>query len=95
MVRQGALNDYGHHPTEIRATLAAARAAFPERRLVVVFQPHRYTRTRDLFEAFVDAFHDAHELILAGIYPAGEEPIPKVTVERLEQARDERLAARD
>lgn len=76
------VSDYGHHPAEIRATLAAAREAFG-RRLVVVFQPHRYSRTRDLFGDFLDAFDAADELFLTEIYPAGEEPIDGVTGEVL------------
>jgi UDP-N-acetylmuramate--alanine ligase len=68
------ISDYGHHPAEIRATLAAAREGFG-RRLVVLFQPHRYTRTRDLFSEFLDAFDAADHLVLTDIYPAGEEPI--------------------
>jgi len=69
------VDDYGHHPSEVRATLAAARGVHAGR-LVVVFQPHRYTRTRDLFEAFTTAFHDADLLVLTEIYPAGEAKIP-------------------
>jgi UDP-N-acetylmuramate--alanine ligase len=76
------VDDYGHHPAEVRATLAGARRAFG-RRLVVAFQPHRYSRTRDLFEDFLSAFNDADVLFLAGIYPAGEEPIEGVSAERL------------
>jgi UDP-N-acetylmuramate--alanine ligase len=76
------VDDYGHHPAEVRATLAGARRAFG-RRLVVAFQPHRYTRTRDLFEDFLSAFNDADLLFLAGVYAAGEEPIPGATSERL------------
>lgn len=76
------VDDYGHHPTEIRATLAAATSGW-DRRLVVVFQPHRYTRTKELFDEFVKAFHDADVLILTDIYPAGEEPIEGVTAEAL------------
>jgi UDP-N-acetylmuramate--alanine ligase len=68
------ISDYGHHPTEIRATLAAAREGFG-RRLVVLFQPHRYTRTRDLFGEFLDAFDAADQLVLTDIYAAGEEPV--------------------
>ncbi len=79
------VDDYGHHPTEIRATLAAARGLHSGR-LVVVFQPHRYTRTRDLFEAFADAFHDADRLIVTGIYGAGEEKIPGVESAALVEA---------
>ncbi len=76
------VSDYGHHPSEIRATLAAAREGFG-RRLVVVFQPHRYTRTRDLFGDFLDAFDAVDQLILTDIYPAGEDPIDGVTSEVL------------
>lgn len=76
------IDDYGHHPTEIRATLAAARAAF-DRRLVVAFQPHRYTRTRDLFDEFLTTFVDADKLLMADIYPASEEPIEGVTAQKL------------
>ncbi|MDD2318911.1 MAG: UDP-N-acetylmuramate--L-alanine ligase [Geobacteraceae bacterium] len=76
------VDDYGHHPTEIRATLAAASGGW-DRRLVVLFQPHRYTRTKELYDEFVKAFHDAEVLILTDIYPAGEEPIEGVTAEAL------------
>jgi UDP-N-acetylmuramate--alanine ligase len=69
------IDDYGHHPVELRATLAAVRGAFPGRRLVLAFQPHRYTRTRDLFEDFAAVLSDADVLILSEIYPAGEAPI--------------------
>ncbi|MFN0063209.1 MAG: UDP-N-acetylmuramate--L-alanine ligase [Myxococcaceae bacterium] len=72
------VDDYGHHPEEVKATLAGARKAFG-RRLVVVFQPHRYTRTRDLMAEFATAFNDADVLVLLGIYAAGEEPISGVT----------------
>ncbi|HEU0264863.1 MAG TPA: UDP-N-acetylmuramate--L-alanine ligase, partial [Geobacterales bacterium] len=77
------VDDYGHHPTEIRATLAAAKAGFADRRLVVVFQPHRYTRTRDLFDDFVKAFYDADLLVLTDIYAAGEDVIDGITTEAL------------
>jgi len=76
------VSDYGHHPAEIRATLAAAREGFG-RRLVVIFQPHRYSRTRDLFGDFLDAFDAADHLIVTDIYAAGEEPIEGVTGEVL------------
>jgi UDP-N-acetylmuramate--alanine ligase len=79
------VDDYGHHPAEVKATLAGARKAFG-RRLVVAFQPHRYTRTRDLFEDFCSAFNDADVLFLTGIYAAGEEPIEGVSSERLAEA---------
>ncbi|MBK8321155.1 MAG: UDP-N-acetylmuramate--L-alanine ligase [Betaproteobacteria bacterium] len=69
------VDDYGHHPAEMAATLAAARGAFPGRRLVLAFQPHRFTRTRDLFEDFVRVLSTADALVLADVYPAGEAPI--------------------
>jgi UDP-N-acetylmuramate--alanine ligase len=69
------IEDYGHHPVEVAATLAAARGAFPGRRLVLAFQPHRYTRTRDCFEDFVDVLGRADVLWLSEIYAAGEAPI--------------------
>ena len=76
------VDDYGHHPTEIRATLAAARECRP-RKIHVVFQPHRYTRTRDLLEEFGGAFTDADTVTVLPIYAASEEPIPGVTAEHL------------
>jgi UDP-N-acetylmuramate--alanine ligase len=69
------IDDYGHHPAEMSATLEAARASFPGRRLVLAFQPHRYTRTRDLFEDFVRVLSTVDVLVLADVYPAGEAPI--------------------
>ena len=69
------VDDYGHHPVEMRATLAAARGAFPGRRLVVAFQPHRYTRTRDLFEDFVQVLSQADAVLLTEVYAASETPI--------------------
>ncbi len=72
------LDDYGHHPTEIMATLSAAKECWPDRRLVVVFQPHRFTRTRDLYDKFVISFNQADFLIITPLYGAGEEPIPGV-----------------
>jgi UDP-N-acetylmuramate--alanine ligase len=69
------LDDYGHHPTEIAATLEAARQAWPDRRLVLVFQPHRYTRTRDLLDDFADVLSRADVLLLTEVYAAGESPI--------------------
>ena len=77
------VDDYGHHPAEIRATLGAARNGWPERRLVVAFQPHRYSRTKELFNEFVTCFYDADVLVLTDIYAASEQPIPGVTAERL------------
>ena len=69
------IDDYGHHPVEMAATLAAVHGAFPDRRLVLVFQPHRYTRTRDLFEDFVRVLCTVDALILTEVYAAGEAPI--------------------
>ncbi|MFZ6691237.1 UDP-N-acetylmuramate--L-alanine ligase [Undibacterium sp. SXout20W] len=69
------VDDYGHHPVEMAATLAAARGAYPDRRLVLAFQPHRYTRTRDLFEDFVKVISTADAVVLAEVYAAGEAPI--------------------
>ena len=69
------IDDYGHHPVEMAATLAAVRGAFPGRRLVLAFQPHRYTRTRDLFEDFVKVLRGVDALLLAEVYAAGEPPI--------------------
>ncbi len=78
------IDDYAHHPTEIKATLAAAKAGW-KRPLAVVFQPHRYTRTRDCFETLAEAFELADHLILTDIYPAGENPIPGIDGEKLYQ----------
>lgn len=69
------VDDYGHHPTEVQATIEAARLAYPEKNLVMVFQPHRYTRTRDCYEDFVRVLQMVDTLILVDVYPAGEEPI--------------------
>jgi UDP-N-acetylmuramate--alanine ligase len=76
------IDDYGHHPTEIRATLAAARQC-GFRRVHVIFQPHRFTRTRDLMDEFATAFTDADTLCLLDIYPASEKPIEGITAEAL------------
>ena len=80
------VDDYGHHPAEIRATLAGARASFPQKRIVCAFQPHRYTRTRDLLGDFATAFNDADLVVLSEVYAAGEEPIPGVSGARLHEA---------
>ncbi len=69
------IDDYGHHPVEMAATLEAARGAFPSRRIVLAFQPHRYTRTRDLFEDFAEVLSSADAVVLAEVYAAGESPI--------------------
>ena len=76
------VDDYGHHPEEIKATLSAARNAW-DKRVIAVFQPHRYTRTRDLFNDFLKAFYQADTVILTDIYAAGEDPIEGVKAERL------------
>lgn len=69
------IDDYGHHPVEMQAVVAAARGAFPNRRLVMAFQPHRYTRTRDCFEDFVRVLSTVDSLLLTEVYSAGESPI--------------------
>jgi len=73
------VDDYGHHPTEIAATLSAARKGFPDRRIVVAFQPHRYSRTQALLEEFGRAFFDADKVLVTDIYAAGEPPVPGLT----------------
>ncbi|MDE2606997.1 MAG: UDP-N-acetylmuramate--L-alanine ligase [Burkholderiales bacterium] len=86
------IEDYGHHPVEMRATLAAARGAFPGHRIVLAFQPHRYTRTRDCFEDFVQVLGQADAVLLAEVYAAGEEPI--VAADGRSLARAVRVAGR-
>ena len=80
------IDDYGHHPTEVRATLAAAKVGSKGRRMVVLFQPHRYTRTRDQLDEFARAFNNADVLLVTDIYAASEDPIPGVTAETLTDA---------
>jgi UDP-N-acetylmuramate--alanine ligase len=80
------VDDYGHHPTEIRATLEALRTLAGQRRSVVLFQPHRYTRTRFLWDEFCRCFEQADVLLLTDVYPAGEEPILGATSEALAAA---------
>jgi UDP-N-acetylmuramate--alanine ligase len=80
------VDDYGHHPTEIRATLAAAKLGSGGRRIVVLFQPHRYTRTHDLMQEFARSFNNADVLFLTDIYAASEDPIEGVTAEALSAA---------
>jgi UDP-N-acetylmuramate--alanine ligase len=80
------VDDFGHHPTEVRATLAGARDGFPGRRIVAAFQPHRYTRTRDQFDEFARSFDDADVVVLCDVFSAGEAPIPGADAERLAQA---------
>jgi UDP-N-acetylmuramate--alanine ligase len=79
------LDDYGHHPTEIMATLKTVRECWPERRLIVAFQPHRYSRTKELYDRFVISFNEADILIITSIYAAGEKAISGVTAEWLAQ----------
>ena len=86
------IDDYGHHPVEMAATLAAARGAFPGRRLVLAFQPHRYTRTRDCFEDFVKVIGGADAVLLTEVYAAGEAPI--VAADGRALARSLRVAGR-
>jgi UDP-N-acetylmuramate--alanine ligase len=73
------IDDYGHHPTEVRATLAAIKEAWPQKRLVVLFQPHRYSRTAKLYKEFQTSFHHADMLVMTDIYAASEKPISGVT----------------
>ena len=80
------VDDYGHHPVEMRATLAAARGAFPGRRLLLAFQPHRYTRTRDCFEDFVKVLSGVDALVLTEVYAAGEQPIVAADARALARA---------
>lgn len=70
------VDDYGHHPREVAAVIKAVRAGWPGKRLVMIYQPHRYSRTRDLYEDFVQVLDEANALLLMEVYPAGEEPIP-------------------
>jgi UDP-N-acetylmuramate--alanine ligase len=86
------IDDYGHHPAEMAATIAAVRGSFPGRRVVLAFQPHRYTRTRDLFEDFVAVLATADVLLLGEVYPAGEPPI--VAADGRALARALRVAGR-
>lgn len=86
------IDDYGHHPAEMAATLAAARGAFPGRRILLAFQPHRYTRTRDCFEDFVKVLSDADGLLLTEVYAAGEAPV--IAADGRSLARALRVAGR-
>jgi len=79
------VDDYGHHPAEVEATLNAARRAY-EGRILVAFQPHRYSRTENLFDEFTRAFNNADQLFLTDIYAAGEKPIPGITSQHLADA---------
>ncbi|MBX3154489.1 MAG: UDP-N-acetylmuramate--L-alanine ligase [Deltaproteobacteria bacterium] len=77
------VDDFGHHPAEVRATLSGAKSSFANRRVVAAFQPHRYTRTRDQLAEFARAFHDADKVVICDIFAAGEKPIDGVTSETL------------
>ncbi|WP_027359873.1 UDP-N-acetylmuramate--L-alanine ligase [Desulforegula conservatrix] len=79
-------DDYGHHPTEIKTTLAALREIYPENKIIVVFQPHRYSRTRDLFDEFIKSFYQSDSLVLLPIYAAGEQEIPELSHNSLGEA---------
>lgn len=70
------VDDYGHHPTEVDATIKAARAGWPDKRIVMVFQPHRYTRTRDLYDDFANVLGQVDVLLMLEVYSAGEKPVP-------------------
>jgi UDP-N-acetylmuramate--alanine ligase len=70
------IDDYGHHPNELKATLSALKGAYPDKRMVLLFQPHRYTRTRDLFDDFINVLAGVDQIIILEVYPAGEKPIP-------------------
>ncbi|MEO7478540.1 MAG: cyanophycin synthetase, partial [Lysobacteraceae bacterium] len=80
------VDDYGHHPRELQAVFDAARAGWPQRRLVVAFQPHRYSRTRDLFDDFAQVLSSADALLLTDVYPAGEAPIVGADAKALARA---------
>jgi len=80
------VDDYAHHPVELKATLSAARGCWPDRRLIAVFQPHRYSRTFDLFDDFVQALADQQDLLICEVYPAGEQPISSADGKALCQA---------
>ena len=86
------IDDYGHHPVELRAVIAAARAAYPEGRLVMAFQPHRYTRTRDCFNDFIEVLTSVDSLLLTEVYAAGEAPIQGADAAALMQAIQTKLA---
>ncbi len=80
------VDDYGHHPRELESVFSAARGGWPEKRLVVAFQPHRYSRTRDQFDAFAAVLSDVDALVLSEVYPAGEAPIPGADAKSLARA---------
>jgi UDP-N-acetylmuramate--alanine ligase len=80
------VDDYGHHPKELEAVFAAARGGWPDKRLVVAFQPHRYSRTRDLFDEFAAVLSTVDALVLTEVYPAGEAPIAGADAKALARA---------
>ncbi len=80
------IDDFGHHPAEVRTTLAGARSAFPGRRVLAAFQPHRYTRTRDQFQEFARSFYDADKVVICDVFAAGEAPIEGANAEALVRA---------
>ncbi len=80
------VDDFGHHPAEVRTTLSGARTAFPGRRIIAAFQPHRYSRTRDQFQEFARSFYDADKVILCDVFAAGEKPIEGASSESLTRA---------
>ena len=82
------VDDYGHHPTELAATIAATRASWPDRRLVVLFQPHRYSRTQDLFDDFATILSTVDVLLMKEVYPAGEAVIASADSKSLCRAID-------
>lgn len=84
------IDDYGHHPEEIKATLKTIREAYPQRRVVCFFQPHRYSRTRDLFDELIQAFDEAHLVFITDIYAAGEAPIPEIHAKKIVSALAEK-----
>jgi UDP-N-acetylmuramate--alanine ligase len=80
------VDDYGHHPVELKATLAAAKGCWPDNRILTVFQPHRYSRTQDLFDDFVQVLSGEPNLFICDVYPAGEAPISTASSKALCQA---------
>jgi UDP-N-acetylmuramate--alanine ligase len=88
------VDDYGHHPTEIRATLAGARTSYPSRRIVAALQPHRYTRLRDNLEGFAACLDAADIVVVTDVYAAGEAPIPGIDSKRLVELAQARMPDR-
>ena len=84
------MEDYGHHPTEIQSVMSALTEAYPKKRIVLVFQPHRYSRTEELFAEFVDVLKEYPHMILTDVYPAGEKPIDGINTETLIKAIEEK-----